>query len=115
MQQTNLVIANGAAVSGEVDLRGLIVCGIYMPSAWTTADLTFQVADTDNDGASGTYADVYLDTGIEYEVQAAASRYISIDPVRFAGAAWLKIRSGTTGTPVNQGADRTLKVICLPG
>ena len=115
MQQTGLVIASGAAVSGEVDLRGLILCGIYMPGTWTTATLTFQVAETDNDGESGTYANVYNASGVEVEVQAAASRYIQLDPVTFAGAAWLKVRSGTSGTPVNQGADRTLELVCLPG
>lgn len=115
MQQSDLVIASGAAVSGEVDLRGLIVCGVYMPAAWTTANLTFQVADTDNDGNSGTFADVYTENGTEVNVSAAASRYIQIDPTTFAGAAYLKVRSGTTGTPVNQGADRTLKLVCLAG
>lgn len=114
MQQTNLVIENGTAVSGEVDVRQLLVCGIYMPSSWTTADLTFQVADTNADGDAGTYVDFYTDDGSEYTVQAAASRYISIDPNRFAGVAWLKVRSGTTGTPVNQDADRTVKLVCLP-
>jgi hypothetical protein len=102
-------IANGAALSGAIDLDGYTLCGIQMPSAWTTANLTFQVSA---DGA--TYADVYSDSGGEYTVTAAASRYIVLNPADFAGMRFLKVRSGTTGTPVNQGGARTMLLNVRP-
>ena len=35
-------------------------------------------------------------------VVAAASTFILIDPSLWAGVKWLKVRSGTSGSPVNQ-------------
>lgn len=105
------VIANGASLSGAVDIVGLTLVGVLIPSSWTTADLTFQVSV---DGS--TYVDVYNDSGVEYLVQVgAASTYIVLNKsgyADFAGMRYLKVRSGTSGTPVNQGGARTLTLIC---
>lgn len=100
---TTVTIANGASLSAAINLAGEGVLSIRMPAAWTTANLTFQAS---TDGT--TYNDVYDEFGTEYTVTAAASRHILVDPSKFAGATYLKVRSGTTGTPVNQGADRSL-------
>lgn len=107
-QQTVLsaTISNGTALSAEIDLSGYSVVAIYMPSAWTAANLTFQAVDV----SGGTYEDVYDAAGNELSVIAAASRVLTdipeLAPIRF-----LKVRSGTSGTPVNQGADRTIKLV----
>jgi hypothetical protein len=80
-----------------------------MPAAWTAATLTFQVS---YDGT--TFVDLYDDTGTEIQWQAAASRFIVPSaPSQFFGIQALKVRSGTTGTPVNQGADRAIQVVGL--
>lgn len=111
--QIELTIANGAAVSNGAALRDLLVCGIIMPSAWTAANLTFKGAAGTQDGVTaGTYQDVYDADGTELNVTAAASRHIVVSPSAFAGIQYLQVRSGTTGTPVNQGAARTLYLVC---
>ena len=103
------VIANGASLSGAVTMTGGRLARITMPAAWTAASLTFQAS---SDGA--TYGDLYDKDGVEYTVSAAASREIIIPLVDFLGVAYLKVRSGTSGTPVNQGAARTLKLVLVP-
>ena len=100
-------IANGASLSGAVDLNNAHLVGIVMPSGWTAASLTFQVS---RDGGV-TFADYYSATA-EYEVTtAAASRSIGFAPADFAGVDAIKVRSGTSGTPVNQGAARVLTLV----
>lgn len=106
-QGENISIANGASLSSAIDLDENGIVALQMPSAWTAANLTFQGS---YDGV--TFADVYDSAGTELSVTAAASRYIVLTPATFAGLRHLKVRSGTTGTPVNQGAARTIIPMC---
>ena len=104
-------IANGASLSGAVDVGGVqlggrVIVAIITPAAWTTAALTFQASD---DGA--TFRNVYDEYGTEYTVQAAVDRHILIDAARFAGCRSLKVRSGTSGSAVNQGGDRSIGIV----
>ncbi len=98
-----MTISSGTAITGEIDLKGRIPCGIIMPAAWTAATLTFQVSDA----SGGTYVNMY-DGGSEKSETVDASRYIVMDPAKFLGVPFLKVRSGTAGVPVNQAADRNL-------
>lgn len=102
-------ILSGASLSDEIDLGHHRIATILMPAAWTTANLTFQVASA----SGGTFKDLYDDGGVEVNVTAAAARAIGIDlnAGPLAAARFLKIRSGTTGTPVNQGGDRALVLV----
>jgi hypothetical protein len=99
-------IANGASLSGAVALSGRAAIRILMPGSWTTANLTFQVSMDD-----ATYYNLYDSAGNEVTVAAAAAIAIVLDPATFCGCAYLKIRSGTSGTPINQAADRALSVV----
>ena len=99
-------IANGVALAGAVELGGSALVGIQMPAAWTAANLTAQISV---DGT--TYQDMYDDEGNEVTITAAASRFIQLIPSEWAGVHYIKLRSGTTGTPVNQGAARTLTLV----
>lgn len=101
-----VTIPNGESLTDVINLRDQPVVAIQMPSAWTTADLTFQGS---NDGTN--FFDVYTLDGDEYTVAAAASRYIVLSPFEFQWARYIKIRSGTSASPVNQGATRTLVVV----
>lgn len=94
-----------STVSGAVDLTGYKNIAIQMPATWTTANLTFQGS---YDGI--TYYDVYDSAGNELIVIASASKCI-VDIPELAPFRYIKIRSGTTGTPVAQGASRDLQVI----
>lgn len=102
-------IANGASLSGAIDILSTTLLGIQMPAAWTAASLTFQGSA---DGS--TYVDVYNDSNDEYTLPTSTSRLIMLDQTanRFAAMRYLKVRSGTTGSPVTQGADRVITLIC---
>lgn len=99
-------IANNASLSDAIDLQGCRAVAIRMPASWTTAVLTFQGSEDDSN-----YADVYTSGGTELQCAAAASRWIILEPQHFLGIRYLKIRSGTSGTPVNQGGARSLVVV----
>lgn len=107
---TTFTIANGAALSNAVKLGGTLPVGIAMPSVWTAANITLQLS-LDN----VTFLDVYMDDGTELVVQAAASRMLFFSNVsQYFGVstdAWVRLRSGTSGVPVNQGAARELKLL----
>lgn len=101
-------IANGASLSGAVTPpAGYFLAGVQMPAAWTAAGLSFQAAA---DGT--TFADVFTSAGVEVTVTSLVSQFITIVPTIFAPV--IKVRSGTTGTPVAQGAGRTLMLIFKP-
>ncbi|MGB1389984.1 MAG: hypothetical protein ACPG61_13970 [Paracoccaceae bacterium] len=99
-----ITIASGESLSAAINLNGRVIVGIIMPAAWTTAAITMQACDS----LGGTYVDVYATGGAELSITTAASRYVAVDPVNQYGINFAKIRSGTTGTPVNQGAERSI-------
>jgi hypothetical protein len=98
-------IANGASLSTGYDLGLARAARIAMPATWTAANLTFQ-ASYDN----ATWNNLYDSYGVEYTVVADASRSIILPISDFLGIRYIKIRSGTSATPVNQGAGRDLIV-----
>jgi hypothetical protein len=105
-----VTIALGASLSPAADLSEQALLGIVMPAAWTAGDLTFQGSI---DGV--TYGNMYFaHTDSECVVQAAAARFIQLDPADFSALRYIKVRSGTSGTPVNQAAARTITLIVRP-
>lgn len=105
-----VTIANGQSLSGALNIASRNFFGVIMPASWTAASLTFQGSF---DGT--TFYDLYDENGIEVSFTVSASRYVIIStPAKFLGLKKLKIRSGTSGTPVNQGADRVIGVIVVP-
>ena len=107
LQADTATIANGASISGDIALNSLRLFAIQMPASWTAANLTFQVSP---DGGT-TWMNLYDYLGNEYTVTAAASRFIILPPADFAAISLLRIRSGTSGSAVNQGGDRILTLI----
>tara|TARA_R110000823_G_scaffold10557_1_gene36771 strand:+ start:1183 stop:1548 length:366 start_codon:yes stop_codon:yes gene_type:complete len=103
-----VIIPTDAAVpTAFADLGTSRLSRIVMPASWTTANLTVQ---TSYDGLTGN--DLYDSSGDEYVITAAASRAIKVPLIDFISERFIKLRSGTTGSPVNQAADRTLYLIC---
>jgi hypothetical protein len=100
-------IASGTSLSGVLNLGGLRLFGIAMPAAWTAANLTFQMSP---DGGT-TWVNMYDANGNEMTATTSSSRHIVIDPTNFAAIQLLKVRSGTSAAPVNQGQDSTLTLI----
>lgn len=106
----SVTIANGASLSDALNIASRNFFGIIMPATWTTAVMTFQGS---YDGT--TYYNLYDDAGDEVTFTVDASRYVIItSPAKFLGLKKLKIRSGTSGSAVNQGGARTIGVIVIP-
>jgi len=100
-------IPNGTALSNAVKLGGATLLGIEMSAAWTAAGLTFQ---NSIDGTN--FFDLYDGAGAEVSLTVVAAHYVFLPPANWSGIVYLKVRSGTGGTPVNQGAERVLKLVC---
>lgn len=91
------------------------IVGIFMPSTWTAAAITFQAsldrpALTAFDSAPGNFLDVYDDSGNEVSITAAASRALMLSQSVLIVGRSFKIRSGTSATPVDQTTTRTLTI-----
>lgn len=105
VETLNWTIANGASLSDELDTSGKTLCGFIIPAAWTAAGISFAVSNT----AGGTYYPLFSSIGNESGLSTvAASTAYNVNPSDFAGWRFVKIRSGTSGTPVAQGASRSI-------
>ncbi len=99
-------IANGAALSPAVALGQKTLLGIVMPAAWTAAALTFQVSIDDT-----TFNELYDGAGNAVSITAAAGQFVQIDPAKWRGVTAIKVRSGTSGAPVNQGQAAAIQLV----
>lgn len=97
-------------LSGAADLMVHRLAAVEMSTAWTDANITFAVASS----SGGTYNPLYDDLGNEVTVTGStANRVVAFDSIAgsLAMVRWVKLRSGTNGTPVTQAAARTLNLI----
>jgi hypothetical protein len=97
-----VVIAAGQALSPEVDIGTKSLVAISLPPNWTAAGLSFQASF---DGE--TWGELVDTTNTAITVAAVAiaggnPAQIAVNPAQWQGIAALKIRSGTSGAPVNQ-------------
>lgn len=110
MQEFNVTIANGASLSGATqDLAGKTVRGLVMPATWTAANLTFQ-GSHDN----STFNNLYEEDGTEVTITADAARFIQLPSTFFQAVRFLKVRSGTAASAVNQGGSRIITLLVEP-
>lgn len=106
-------IANGTALSDAVRCpHGCLLAYVKLPAAWTVANLTFQVS---LDGGA-TFQDLYRDAGEFVSTVGAltASGVVVVFDRHHPVVGVVKVRSGTAGTPVNQGAERALTLYFEP-
>lgn len=93
------------ALSDAVELSGADIIRFSMPVAWTAADITFQISD---DGGT-TFRDLYMEWGFELGMWVDAGWSIETSVfLRLQNIDQIKIRSGTSGAPVNQTAERLI-------
>jgi len=94
-----------------VDIGTKSLVAISLPSNWSEAGLSFQVSF---DGESwGELVDT-TNTAITVPAVAIAGgkpAQIAVNPAQWQGVAALKIRSGTSGAPVDQVAAVTISLI----
>lgn len=101
-------ILNGASLSAAIDLGTAKIARIDMPSAWTAASITFAVS---LDGV--TYVNLYDAAGVEVTITTAVDRAIYIATDAFKTVRYVKVRSGTAGAAVNQGANRIITLVLI--
>jgi len=99
--ETNFVLATiaaGASLSALAYIPpGHEVVALIMPAVWTAAGLTFKASYK-----SSSLADVFVPAGTEYALVVVATNYVPLPAGALRGAVYIQVRSGTTGTPVNQ-------------
>ena len=104
-------IDNAASVSGTVDLTGTALLGFVMPAAWTTAALNIEVSP-DN----ATWSSPYDTTpaAVSSIATPVASAAYAVDMTAMLPWRYIRFRSGTTASPVNQGAARAIVCVTRP-
>ena len=109
--QDNAIIAPGASQSQAIRKPGYTIVGIIMPAAWTAADITFLVS---NEPTTGFVKLVQASDEAEITSKASVSEAIAFNGAikeALALGLYIKIRSGTSATPVNQTAGAMLTLI----
>jgi len=111
VQEIECTIPAGTSETSAVFGWGLRLARIYMPEEWDAADLTF----TEAEKPSGTFYPLYDDNGIEITILANAERTITVssNALPLTAMRYFKIRSGTSTTPVNQSAERKIKLLLV--
>ena len=105
--QSVTIPSGSTGLSSGFALNSAFAVAIYVPSGWVTANITFQGSI---DGGT-TYGNLKTSGGSEVTINVtAAGDLYNLNPVDYASCTHLKIRSGTSGTPVNQSSGSTLVV-----
>ena len=100
-------IANGESQSGAIPIGGRTYVAITVSPQWTAAALTFLASNEEG----GTFLPVYKEDGTELTIASAnvvVSRNIGLGALMqyLSPFKFIKLRSGTAATPVNQDAAR---------
>lgn len=104
-------IADGASLSSAIDLgvsdlRSVRPCALLVDN-WDAADMSFQGSADGDD-----WYDIYRQDGTELTIEIAADRIVVLTPADFLGFLYLKVRSGTTDTPINQSPAVAVTMFC---
>ena len=106
-----VAIAQGAALSAEVDIGNQSLVGILVPANWTTAGISLQ-ASPDGGVTWGELVDqTAAAIGCSSLTGGTLAYYVGFDPKTLRGPVSLKVRSGTQAAPVNQTNAVTLTLI----
>jgi hypothetical protein len=102
-----VTIANGANLSGEIDMSQFSMLIVHMPSAWTAASIGFKVASE----SGGTFLPLYDDDGNLLQIDSPGASKAYAAPAGVAGCSFVKLWSQNgSGTNTNQGGDRSIVV-----
>lgn len=111
-RRLSIDIPNGGAISPPIDFRWFTAAIVTVPSAWTAANLGFQVCDTEN----GTYVILRDDAGTPIQISnilTTGSRAYRLPIEIFASGfirLWSKSTTAATESDVNQAALRTMLI-----
>jgi hypothetical protein len=109
---TDVTIPISTSTSSSVDLGDTVLVGVITPAAWTAAAITFEASidGTNWRPMRSSSAEVSIVTG---QISTTEARYIALDPNIFRGVRFVRLRSGVSGTFVNQAAARTLTLVAV--
>ncbi len=110
IQKFAATIAAGASLSGEVDLGACTLCGIVLPAALNTGNLSFQVSV---DGGL-TWNELAMAIGGYISYPMGNSLYLAVDPTLWRGINAVKVRTGAAASPVVQAAQVIITLIARP-
>jgi hypothetical protein len=104
---TVTIPVGATGLSGVVYIGMSELVGYLIGPDWQTADITLQACPTPD----GTFGEVKLATDASVEtLKAAATIYYTL-PTPLKIGPWIKIRSGTSGSPVNQTTAATIQLV----
>lgn len=104
----SVMIPSGQSLSNSVNLGGRSLGAIIMPAAWDAASMTFQAS---LDGV--TWFNLLDDSAAEVTLTVAANDFLRLTLSDWLALRYLKLRSGTSGSPVNQSADRIISLVAV--
>lgn len=115
------VAVGDIVVTGEVgaltfEFRGLLAGADAPTVVFDFTNLTGETASsatTVQSGSGPTWRDVFDADGAVVAADVAASRHVVLAPDGLRSARWLRLRSGTSGTPVAQTPARTIGVVLV--
>lgn len=102
------VIPGTGSVSAGVQLANQGLIGLYFPGNFANASLSFLVS-LDNT----TWLTLVDPFGNEVAIPSQASQQVGLDPDDFLGYTYIKVRSGTSGSPITQPSDAAVSLITL--
>lgn len=100
-------IATSGSLSPSVDIEGLTVTGLLVPTA-TSAAITFQVSKDNS-----TFFDLFDNASTPAEVKIAAGTHNKAyqAPAALRGWRYMKVRSGISGTAVTQSSGLVVTLV----
>jgi hypothetical protein len=102
-----ITIPSGSSLTQSINVSACILTAIEHDT-WTAADISLSVS---LDGA--TFSDAFDEGDTEIVIKARTTAQTIVLPSgNMWFLKWVKFRSGTSAVPVNQGAERILKVGC---
>jgi hypothetical protein len=99
VETVQVTIAQNTSLSPEVDVGPKVLVGLVTPSTWIAASISFQASA---DGGN-TWQELLDQTATAISVSSiTGAAFIAIDPTKMKGVNAIKVRSGTSASPVNQ-------------
>ena len=104
---TTVTIADGASLSGAINLHNMTLVSLQIPASWTSAKISFAASLDDT-----TFGSLLTPTGeIASTAALADGNVLALDPSAFFGQQYLKVRSGTAAAATNQTGAKIIRVV----